>query len=91
MPRPRGPLGGGLMRAAMRQSRYQRYYDRGSQANWEAIKREDAAEARAICMCLSYAAIGLTAFFMCLAPTAPVMLILAAPFWIPAVVYLWLN
>ena len=33
-----------MMRAAMRQARYQRYYNRGSRANWERMQAEEADE-----------------------------------------------
>ena len=42
--RPRG-AGRGIGAAVSRQLRYQRYYNRGSKANWEAMKADEAGAA----------------------------------------------
>ena len=45
--RPRG-VGRGYVSAYARQARYQRYYNRGSNANWKAMKASEEKAATAI-------------------------------------------
>jgi hypothetical protein len=71
----------------MRQSRYQRYYNRGSQANWEAMKADDALVGASIARFFGYLALvvaGLLVAFVAAQLGAfhtVVMVILTSPLW----------
>ena len=84
------------MRACVRQARYQRYYNRGSKANWEAMKAADAREGAAIAKFFGYLALvvaGLLVAFVASQLGAFhmfVMGILTSPLWGGAAILLTL-
>ena len=84
------------MRACMRQARYQRYYNRGSKANWEAMKADDAFLGASIARFFGYLALvvaGLLVAFIGAQLGAfhmVVMVILTSPLWGGAAILLTL-
>ena len=76
------------MRACMRQARYQRYYDRGSKANWEAMKAADASEGASLARFFGYLALVIAGVLIALVASQLgafhmfVMLVLTSPLWI---------
>ena len=78
----------------MRQSRYQRYYNRGSKANWEAMKAADEKEATDVAKFLSYVALAVCAAMVAFIGAslsgfhAGVLLVMTAVVWIPALLIL---
>ena len=84
--RPRG-AGRGIGAAVSRQLRYQRYYNRGSKANWEAMKAEDARAGGSIMNFLAYLALVVSGVLVAFIGSQLggfhmfVMLILTSPLW----------
>ena len=84
--RPRG-LGRGPIKAFMRDARYQRYYNRGSRANWEAMKAADANMLRDVGEFLGLTGLVIAGFLIALVAAnlggfhTFVMLILTSPLW----------
>ena len=83
--RPRG-AGRGWVSAVKRQARYQRYYRRGSNASWQASKRQNDAVLMGFSKILGWLLLGLSALVVLVAGGvsgfhAVIMLVLTAPFW----------
>jgi len=91
--RPRG-IGRGPIRAAMRQARYQRYYNRGSQANWESMKASDAKEAESLGKFFALAGLVISGVLIAFVLGSVsvfhgfVMVILTSPLWVGAAILL---
>ena len=94
--RPRG-IGRGPIRAAMRQARYQRYYNRGSQANWESMKAMDAAAGSSLAKFFGYSGFLIAGILIAFIAGAVspfhglVMVVLTAPIWLLAGICLKLS
>ena len=96
--RPRG-FGRGYVSAYARQARYQRYYNRGSKDNWEAMKASDERAGKAIAKFLAYTLFVITGLLLSLVAAQLggfhffVMCILTSPLWVGAAIIqtLWGN
>ena len=77
MPRPRG-AGRGLVRAAIRQSRYQEYYNRGTNAAWQAQQEDDTTS---LLKFFSLACWASALVLFALIPTGT-MIVLLTPLWV---------
>jgi hypothetical protein len=96
--RPRG-FGRGYVSAYARQARYQRYYNRGSNANWKAMKASDAKAGTAIAKFLAYTLLVITGLLIAVVAAQLggfhvfVMFILTSPLWGGAAILLtlWRN
>ena len=81
----------------MRDARYQRYYNRGSRANWEAMKAADANELRDVGRFLGFMGLVIAGCLIALAAAnlgdfhTFVMLILTSPLWGGAALLLKIN
>ena len=75
------------MTAYMRQARYQRYYNRGSKANWEAMKAADRKTGAALANFFGFSALVIAGLLVALVTSQLgvfhmfVMLILTSPLW----------
>ena len=85
------------MRACMRQARYQRYYDRGGKANWEAMKAADASEGASLARFFGYTGLVIAGVLIALVASQLgafhmfVMLILTSPLWGGAAILLAIS
>ena len=85
------------MRACMRQARYQRYYDRGSKANWEAMKAADASEGASLARFFGFTALVIAGVLIAFTASQLgafhmfVMLVLTSPLWGGAAILLAMS